>query len=141
MSPTRRSAEAPLTDGDFRSLAEFRHALREFLAFSEEAARGAGITPHHHQLLLAVRGYPGPAQPSMSDIAEWLHLKLHSAGELVARAEAAGLVERVADPSDARRVLLAVSTAGQEKLDDLTRAHRVELRQFRDRLSDLLDGV
>src|SRR5690606_3257517 len=112
MSPTRRSAEAPLTDGDFRSLAEFRHALREFLAFSEEAARGAGITPHHHQLLLAVRGYPGPAQPSMSDIAEWLHLKLHSAGELVARAEAAGLVERVADPSDARRVLLAVSTAG-----------------------------
>ncbi|MEO6989450.1 MAG: MarR family transcriptional regulator, partial [Aquihabitans sp.] len=54
-----------LSDGDFRSLAEFRHALREFLAFSENAARDAGITPHQHQLMLAVRGFPGPGQPSM----------------------------------------------------------------------------
>ena len=130
-----------LTDSDFRSLAEFRHALREFLAFSEDAARETGITPHQHQLMLAVRGFPGPGQPSMSDIAEWLHLRLHSVGELVARAEAADLVERVADPDDARRVLLAVSATGQVKLDELSRAHRDELRQFRTRLADLLDGI
>lgn len=135
------STDDPLTDSDFRSLAEFRASLREFLAFSEEAARGAGITPHQHQLMLAVRGFPGPGQPSMTDIAEWLHLRLHSAGELVARAEAADLVERVADPDDARRVLLAVSSAGQVKLDELSRAHRIELRQFRTRLAALLDEI
>lgn len=130
-----------LTDGDFRSLAEFRHALREFLAFSEDAARAAGITPHQHQLMLAVRGFPGQGKPSMTDMADWLCLRLHSVGELVVRAEAAGLVERVADPDDARRVLLSVSAAGQEKLDELSRAHRNELRQFRTRLADLLDGI
>lgn len=135
------SVDDLLTDGDFRSLAEFRAALREFLAFSEHAAREAGITPHQHQLILAVRGFPGPGQPSMTDIAEWLHLRLHSAGELVARAEAADLVERVADPDDARRVLLAVSPAGQVKLDELSRVHRAELRQFRTRLAALLDEI
>lgn len=135
------SSDDLLSDGDFRSLAEFRHALREFLAFSEDAARDAGITTHQHQLMLAVRGFPGPGRPSMTDIAEWLHLRLHSVGELVARAEAAGLIEREADPDDARRVLLAVSSTGQVKLDELSRAHRNELRQFRTRLAALLDGI
>ncbi|MEO6987755.1 MAG: MarR family transcriptional regulator, partial [Aquihabitans sp.] len=76
-----------------------------------------------------------------TDIAERLHLRLHSVGELVARAEAADLIEREADPDDARRVLLAVSPTGQVKLDKLSRAHRNELRQFRTRLAALLAEI
>jgi hypothetical protein len=34
-----------LTDHDYRSLADFRRALRLFVAFSEQAARDAGLTP------------------------------------------------------------------------------------------------
>lgn len=50
------AAEHPLTDAEYRSLADFRFALRRFLAFSEDAARAQGLTPAQHQLLLAVRG-------------------------------------------------------------------------------------
>ena len=60
--------DRPLGDRDYRALAEFRHALRRFLAFSEQAARDAGLTPSQHQLLLAVRGHAGPGQPSVSDV-------------------------------------------------------------------------
>jgi hypothetical protein len=43
---------------DYRSLAAFRYEIRKFLAFSEGAAREAGIEPQQHQMLLAVRGLP-----------------------------------------------------------------------------------
>ncbi|MDQ1376002.1 MAG: hypothetical protein QOE15_175, partial [Acidimicrobiaceae bacterium] len=52
----------PLSMEDYESLARFRHGLRAFLHFSEEAARAEGVTPAQHQLLLAVKGMrPGEA--------------------------------------------------------------------------------
>ena len=45
----------PLSDADYRALAQFRHALRVFLRFSEDEARAEGITPAQHQLPLAPR--------------------------------------------------------------------------------------
>lgn len=128
----------PLSDQDYRSLATFRRELRRFLAFSEGAARSAGLTPAHHQLLLAIRGHDG-GPPSISDVAEALHVKLHSATELVARAEAKGLVTRShADPNDARRVVLGLTDEGAAKLAELSTVHREELRRFRDQLADIL---
>src|SRR5690606_30729116 len=96
-SPARAT---PLSDRDYRALAEFRSALRRFLHFSEQAAREAGITPAQHQLLLAVRGFAGPGTPVVGDLAEALQLRHHSTVELVDRAERAGLVTRVPDPDD-----------------------------------------
>ncbi|MCU1502716.1 MAG: MarR family transcriptional regulator [Ilumatobacteraceae bacterium] len=134
-------ADRPLADADYRALAGFRAALRQFLAFSEQAARDAGITPNHHQLLLAIRGHAGAGPPSTSDLAESLQLRLHSAGELVVRAVEHGLIERTADPHDARRVLLALTPAGEAKLAALTSEHRVELRRFRREMAALLDVI
>ena len=128
----------PLSDREYRSLAEFRHALRTFLRFSEEAARDAGLTPAQHQLLLAIRGHPNADTPSTSDIAERLQLKLHSTVELVARAEANGLVVRVVDEGDARRALLALTPEGESKLAELSVLHRRELKRFRDEMRDVL---
>ena len=128
----------PLSDGDYRALARFRRALRIFLRFSEEAARAAGVTPAQHQLLLAVRGHDGDGPPSVGDVAEALQLKLHSAVELVSRAEAAGLVETAADPADARRRLVAVTAGGEARLTDLTALHRAELSRFRHDLEAVL---
>lgn len=128
----------PLSDREYRSLAEFRHALRMFLRFSEEAARDAGLTPAQHQLLLAIRGHPGASAPSTSDIADRLQLKLHSTVELVARAEANGLVVRVVDEGDARRALLALTREGESKLAELSVLHRRELKRFRDEMRDVL---
>lgn len=128
----------PLSDAGYRSLARFRYALRRFQRFSETAARDAGLTPAQHQLLLAIRGHDGDAPPSVSVVAEHLQLKLHSAGELVSRAEAKGLVERWSDPDDARRTLLALTPEGDAKLAALSVQHRVELQRFRREMNDVL---
>ena len=128
----------PLSDADYRALARFRHALRTFQRFSEEAARAADLTPAQHQLLLAIRGHGGPGAPSLSEVAERLQLKLHSAGELVDRASANGLVERWVDPGDARRAMLALTPMGEAKLAELSVLHRDELRRFRQEMNDVL---
>ena len=45
-----------------RALAEFRHQIRRFLHFSEEAAKSAGVEPQQHQLMLAIKAMePEPA--------------------------------------------------------------------------------
>ncbi len=64
-----------IRDTDYQRLAAFRHALRRFLAFSEAAARGAGITPQQHQALLAIKGAPDPAAVTVGDLAQQLLLQ------------------------------------------------------------------
>lgn len=134
----RPDGEAPLRDADYRTLADFRYALRLFLRFSENAARQARLTPAQHQLLLAIRGFPGSAPPTVADVAERLQLRHHSTGELVRRAEEAGLVRSNVDPSDARVRRLRLSARGARVLDRLSRLHRRELARFRRELSPLL---
>jgi len=136
-SPT----DAPLTDSEYRSLAEFRRALRRFLAFSEHAAREHDVTPSQHQLMLAIRGHPGPEPPSTTELAEALQLRLHSVGELADRAVENGLVQRHHDPADVRRSRLELTEAGRSKLDDLSVLHRRELRRFRGELVAILDEL
>jgi len=60
----------------------------------------------------------------LSDVAGRLQLKLHSAGELVGRVEARGLVNRWADPVDLRRALLTLTPTGEAKLTELSVLHR-----------------
>jgi DNA-binding MarR family transcriptional regulator len=129
-----------LTDKDYQRLARFRHGLRVFLRFSEEAARFEGITPAQHQLMLAVRGWPHPQDPTLTNLAEALQLRLHSAGELARRAQAAGLVDLHVDPSDHRRQHVSLTAIGAEKLRALSVLHRDELRRFGADLSDLFTG-
>ena len=98
-----RKADKPLTHGDYRVLAEFRAQLRQFLLFSENAARKAGLQPRHHQALLAIKGF---ADATVGDLAARLGIRPHSAAELVNRLVAARLVRRVTDTMDRRRVHL-----------------------------------
>ncbi len=136
------AGETPLTEDEYRSLAEFRYALRRFLSFSEDAARERGLTPTQHQLLLAIRGAEATGDsPSLTDLAERLHTRLHSTGELVGRAIEHGLVERHTDPNDARRVLLSTTAQGREHLEELSLLHRRELRRFRSTMNEVLDAI
>lgn len=132
------NADRPLTDADYVALARFRHALRTFIRFSEQAARDAGLTPSQHQLLLAIRGYAGGGDPTLSAVAEMLQLKLHSVVELADRAEANGLIKRHDDPSDRRRAMVQLTPKGQEHLSELSVLHRDELRRFRHEMGALL---
>src|SRR5262245_15137065 len=117
MTVSRRSSVRPLSDRDYETLARFRHALRVFHRFPEEAARDAGTTPAQHQLLLAVRGHAGDVPPSVGELAEALQLKHHSVVELIDRADAAGLVLRRPDPSDHRRQHTVLTRRGEELLE------------------------
>lgn len=132
---------ADLPDGDYRRLAAFRHALRQFLRFSEEAARAEGLTPNQHQLMLAVRGWSGPDSPTITELSDQLQLRVHSTSELVQRATASGLVEVVVDDADHRRQHVVLTPVGDAKLRSLSVLHRDELRRFRTHLADLLDAL
>jgi DNA-binding MarR family transcriptional regulator len=127
----------PVTLAEYQALARFRRALREFLHFSEQAARAAGMTPAQHQLLLAVKGTESGQPPTIGEVADSLKLRHHSVVELVDRAAEADLLVRVPDPSDARCQRLVLTAPGEEKLALLSTAHRRELRRFKDEMSVL----
>ena len=86
----QREGPRPIVKADYEALAAFRHALREFLDFSQEAARRAGLTPQQHQALLAIKGYPGREVVTVSELAERLLLRHHSAVGLLDRLEILG---------------------------------------------------
>ncbi len=116
------------TLADYRALAAFRYEIRRFLAFSEQAARAAGIEPQQHQLLLAVEGLPVDRQPTIGAIAERLCVQHHTAVALVDKLEARGFVQRERAASDRRQVLLSLTPAGHAVLGKLSRQHRAHLQ-------------
>ncbi|HLR85552.1 MAG TPA: helix-turn-helix domain-containing protein [Nocardioidaceae bacterium] len=119
-----------LRDTEYAHLLAFRVRLREFLFWSAEQAASVDLTPTQHQLLLAIRGHPDERGPSVGEVSDYLLTRHHSAGQLIARAAHLGLVTRVRDDSDDRRVVrLKLTELGEEKLDQLTTAHLEELRE------------
>jgi DNA-binding MarR family transcriptional regulator len=130
-----------LDDREYRELLAFRTGLRRFLRWSDEQAASAGLTGQQHQLLLAIRGHEGPAQPTIGDVAEHLLLRHHSAVELVDRAEQGGLVQRVVDDEDRRVVRLDLTDKGRRLLDRLTAAHLEELTRLAPVIARLVDGL
>jgi DNA-binding MarR family transcriptional regulator len=116
-----------LTQSDFEHLLELRTGLRRFLRWSEQQAKAAGLTAAKHQLLLAIKGHPDPAGPTIGEIAEYLVLRHHSAVELVDRAVADGLVKRNPDPASKSIVRVTLTEAGTAKLDALAEAHLQEI--------------
>lgn len=117
-----------LSTHDYQALAEFRHQLRNFLAFSEQAARAVGLEPQQHQLLLTLKGLAGQDRVTISDLAERLKIQHHSTVELVNRMVERDLVRRNRDEQDQRRVLVTLTTHGDEVLRRLSLLHRAELR-------------
>ena len=111
--------------------------LRRFLRWSEDQAAAAGLTPAQHQLLVAIKGHPGPKAPAIRELAEYLLLQSHSAVGLVQRAEAAGVVRRQQDDRDARVVRVHLTDKGDHLVADLTTAHLAELRKLAESLNKL----
>lgn len=116
-----------LEQSDFEHLLELRTGLRRFLRWSEEQAKAAGLTGAKHQLLLAIRGHPDPAGPTIGEVADYLVLRHHSAVGLIDRAEKDGLVKRTPDPASRSVVRVTLTPAGTAKLDGLAEAHLQEI--------------
>jgi DNA-binding MarR family transcriptional regulator len=117
-----------VTLSDTRALAAFRYELRSFLAFSEQAAREAGIEPQQHQLLLAVGGLPARQRPNIRTLAERLCVQHHTAVALVDKLTKRGLVRRERSTEDKRQVLVRLTERGADLLQELSRRHRHHLQ-------------
>ncbi len=118
-----------IKDKDYFVLASFRRELRNFLNFSEQAAQNRGLTPKQHQAILAIRGFEDASGVTVGDLAEHLHLKHHTAVELVDRLVRAKLVVRKTDREDRRRVLLNLTGKANAALKGLSGIHMAEIRR------------
>jgi DNA-binding MarR family transcriptional regulator len=130
-----------LSQQDYETLAAFRHLLRRFAAFSEAEARAVGLTAQQHQALLAIKGSPGRDAVGVNDIAAHLLIRHNTAVELVDRLADAQWVRRLPDPTDGRRILVALTERGKRVLRDLAVIHQRELRSIRSTLLRLLKQV
>src|SRR5512138_1194451 len=141
-SPTSKDRRrASLPSVDYRALARFRYELRLFLAFSETAARKANLTPQQHQALLAIKGFSGSAPASVGDLARFLLIRHHTAVELINRMVKFGLLSRLADGEDGRRVLVQLTKKGEQKLQALSMIHIEELRSVSSSLGKILRSL
>jgi DNA-binding MarR family transcriptional regulator len=131
----------PVSKKEYEMLATFRYALRQFLRFSETAARQAGITPQQHQAILAIAGSPAQDQITISELAERLQIRHHSAVGLVDRLAAQDLVTREPGEADKREVYISLTPQGKDILAQLSAAHRQELRRIGPQLHLLLEQL
>lgn len=132
MAETKGRRAASVRTEGYRTLAEFRHVLRRFLAFSEAEARARGLTRRQHQAILAIRGYAeGRGGVTIGVLAERLLIRHHSAVELVDRLVKAGLARRADAKEDRRRVNVVLTPKAEALLVDLSAAHLAELRRLR----------
>ena len=138
---TKMQSREPLCQQEYQALAGFRHALRQFLAFSEEAAGREGVTPVQHQALLAIKGMPHSGPISIGDLAGWLGVRHHSAVGLVDRLASQGLVRKRPDAADRRRMMLSLTAKADRELAALTVAHRGELQRLSGALGSLIDTL
>ena len=140
-TPRTRAEPARIADADYEALATFRRALRQFLAFSESAARAAGIPPRQHQALLAIRGRAGGLPMTVGRLAKDLLIAPHSAAELVDRLVAAGLLAKSKPLAERRRVELSLTDRADEVLRSLSEAHVAELRAIGPQLVRQLQAI
>jgi DNA-binding MarR family transcriptional regulator len=129
---------AALTAADYDALAQFRQAVRRYLAFAEAGAQSVGLTSQQHQALLAIKARSAKQPMSIGDLAAELLVKHHSAVELVDRLERAGFAVRTADTQDRRKVLVALTAPGEAVLAALSANNLRELSLIAPAFSVLL---
>ncbi|WP_079507486.1 MarR family winged helix-turn-helix transcriptional regulator [Mesobacillus jeotgali] len=114
----------------YEYLAEFRYQLRKFQKFSETAAQNMGITGQQHQLMLAIKGFPGRDYATPRELAERLQVTHHSCVGLIDRCEESGLVSRRKNPEDGRSIFVEVTEKGVGILEGLSEIHLDEIKRI-----------
>jgi DNA-binding MarR family transcriptional regulator len=118
----------PISEAAFRQLVAFRHCIRQFLHFSEEVVRAHGLEPQQYQILLALRGLPQGARPTITTLAEQLCLRHNSIVELVDRLVEHGALNRRHGAQDHREVPIELTSHGETLLERLAGLQQHELR-------------
>ena|SRR5437870_3447883 len=126
---------------NFKAMAELRYQIRRFLRFSENVARQARIEPQQHQLLMAVKGLPDGAKPTISVLAERMQLQHHSTVELIDRLVDRGFLCRLRATDDRRQVLIKLTHDGEEFLEKLALHHLHELQSVGPKFVQVLQSL
>jgi DNA-binding MarR family transcriptional regulator len=134
----KRSKSHAFHSVDYEMLAQFRYQLRQFLSFSEAAANKSGLTPQQHQALLAIKGFSGAEPISVGELAQFLLVRHHTAVELVDRITNLGLLKRIVDDNDSRRILVKLTRKGEQRLRTLSKIHFEELQSASPVLTKIL---
>jgi DNA-binding MarR family transcriptional regulator len=129
---------AKVSKAEYETLADLRYSLRQFLHFSEECAQAAGITPQQHQALLAIKGFRERNRVTISELAERLQIRHHSAVGLADRLAKNGFISRKPGPEDRRQVYLSLTARGEAMLEKLSAAHKEQLRRVGPQIESLL---
>lgn len=119
-----------MTKDEFEMLAEFRVHLRQFDHFSELQCGALGLTSQQYQALLAIKGHPGPALITITELAQCMLIKHNSAVGMVDRLAKERLVRRRPLPEDRRCVGIELTAHGEQVFGRLVRLHREELRRI-----------
>jgi DNA-binding MarR family transcriptional regulator len=126
---------------EYRALSEFRSLIRRYLTNGEIAARSVGLEPQQYVSLLTMRGMPPGQQATIRSLADRLHIRHHSAVELVDRMEKRGLCRRERSKTDRRLVLLHVTPRGEKLLSRLVRYRIAELQETGPSLAHALGAL
>ena len=127
---------AALIESEYRALAEFRYAMRAFIAFSEAAAGASGVTTQQYQALLVIKAHPEQAV-LVRELAEQMLLKHNNAVQLADRLVDARLIRREGSKLDKRAVLLKLTAKGEAKIAYLAAIHFRELVRRREQFVDI----
>lgn len=116
---------------DYRLIAAWRSALREFLSSSKQILKHHGITSMQYQSLVAIRTCEDSEGLNMNGLAAYLGVRHNSAVGLVNRLQSSGLVQRLRSDRDRRVAHLRLTPAGEVILRELVEAHRDALNGVR----------
>jgi DNA-binding MarR family transcriptional regulator len=109
----------------------FRALIYDLLAFSsrlEEVRNGLGVllgvTGPQYSTLIAIRMLSGERPVGITDVADFLHVSGAFVTSEVNKLVKLGLVEKVRDREDRRRVSLSVTAEAEAQLDELSTYQR-----------------
>jgi len=139
--PEQKPELPPAEQPNYSGLASFRLALRQFVGFSQQAAKEAGLPPQQHQTILAIKGLAGDKGMTISELAACMLLKHHTTVELVDRLVKADLVSRTPDPADRRFIRLTLTEKAEDILAPLTLRHMAEIRRNAPHIIALLKQI
>lgn len=120
-------------------IADFRASMGELKCIGSErlVRQGISMTQLHLMNLLDQHG-----EMPMSRLAEMLDVSLSNGTGLIDRVEERGFVERIRVPSDRRMVMVRLTSAGREMLDEIETVREQILRRVLDKLDRAqLSGV
>jgi DNA-binding MarR family transcriptional regulator len=132
---------SPISDAEYRALAELRYRIRHFIQEGDDAAHRSNLEAQQYLMLLAIRGLPQGAVATIRTLAERMALKHHSAVELIDRLESHGLVRRGRSQGDKREVRVSLLPQGSKLLDRVARERLSELKASGAGLADAITAL